>query len=332
MAASRQPRLSVRVTVIPVSVRQNGPNGRPTLMAWPGLDGWARRPMGRTAEETAQRVLTRSQVPGAAMIEPEREPAPVAFIEEKVRGGVRLTLLYTVPLPMALCDPEAPLSERWIPLLRPEARASEAREVGSAMVAEEPFAWNVIDYWRQQLEGTGAGLQFLARYWTMPQLRDVYSAVWGYEQDTASFSKWALKKPGALAGLIEGLDEPDLTDELADALATASQLADGETPSSKSHGISEGGVSVSLAGAAAWQALANTIRPAKAVGLSMKSRPLIAGALPAAALAGVAAVVAYQASTRGPTATWYTTTVDHPEKRKLKHVYAPRPAWLGSGD
>lgn len=325
MAGSSEDRLDVDVAVIPVSVRQHGVSDRPTLMALPGGDGaWASEALVVTAAGTAQRVLAGCLPPGAEILQPERQPSPMTFVEERSRGRARLVLLYTVALPMALCDPQAPDSGRWVPLLRPEAKASEARHVGDAMLAHVPFAIDIVDHWRQALEETGAGLRFLARHWTMPQLRDVYSAVWGYEQDTASFSKWALKRPGALTSLVEELQNRDLTDELAETLAGASELADQAQGSGGRRAQRAAGRSAT--NMAAWTAVSRSLRPSTAVGFS------VGGViLPAAVLAATAGLVAYQASTRGPPATWYTTLTSQPEQHKLEHIYLPRPAWLGKG-
>ena len=326
MAQARAAAPRVEVVVIPVSIRQEGPDGRPTLMGWPGLDGWARKILGRTAAGTAGYVLKRCVPPGAEMLLPQRQPQPVTFAESRGRSGTRLTLLYTVALPMALCDPAVTGSERWLPLLRPEERATDARRVGASMLGERPFAFEIVDHWRQALEQTGAGLQFLSRHWTLSQLRDVYSGVWGYEQDTASFTKWALKRPGAFSELVQPLEDKDLTPEIAEALAIASDASeesrDSSSPSDRAVDAAKSAI--------AWTGLASMLRPAKAVGLSAGSARLVGGVLPVA-IAAAAAAVAYQASTRGAPANWYTTATDAPDQHRLEHVYTPRPAWLSAG-
>ena len=327
MPQARPTAPSVEVVVIPVSVRQDGPDGRPTLMGWPGLDGWARKALGRTAAGTAGYVLKKCLPPGAEMLLPQRQPQPVTFAESRGRSGTRLTLLYTVALPMALCDPAVTGSERWLPLLRPEERATDARRVGAAMLVERPFAFEIIDHWRQALEQTGAGLQFLSRHWTLSQLRDVYSGVWGYEQDTASFTKWALKRPGAFSELVQPLEDKDLTPEIAEALATASDAGEGP----RGRASSSARAAEAATNAIAWTALARGLRPAKSVGLSAGAAALVGGALPVVPIAAAAAAVAYQASTRGAPANWYTTATDAPDQHRLEHVYTPRPAWLSAG-
>jgi hypothetical protein len=325
MSATSQSRVDVDVTVVPVSVRQHGVNDLPTLMAWPNEDGhWISERLTRNATDSASRMLAEALPPGAEILQPMLRPEPVTFLEQEDGESTRLVLLYTVALPMALCDPQAPDSSRWVPLVHPRAKASEAREAGSTMLAKVPYVVDVVDHWRQALEETGAGLCFLARHWTAPQLRDAYSAVWGYEQDTASFSRWALKRPGALMPLVEELQDRDITEELAETLADASELS--EQPDEGGLQRVRRAAERSATNMTAWTALSRSLRPSTAVGLGV-----VAGAaLPAAALVGAAALVAYQASTKGPPATWYTTVAPEPQNQKLEHLYMPRPAWLGA--
>lgn len=311
--------LSLEVAVIPVAVRHDGVDHRPTLMAWPAPDGhWTRHSLVGTAASTAQVALQESLPPGAAVLQAQLHPAPITFVEERRR----LVLLYTAALPMALCDPAAPEADRWLPLLAPEAKASDARRIGEGMLADAPFTRSVLNHWRQALEETGAALTFLARHWTVAQLRDVYSAVWGYDQDTASFTKWALRSPGVFKPLQDKLPpNSDLTDELADALADADAFISGPTAGSASRARRP----PPAANKPLWAALSRSIKPTAATGLG-----LVKGPLPVAIMAAAAAVVAYQTSTRGPAPTWYTTAVERPEEHQLEQVYAPRPAWLAA--
>jgi hypothetical protein len=314
--------VQVQIAVVPVSVRQDGVNGNPTLMGWPEEGGsWATGALAGTAADTAHRLMTGCLPPGAQLVRPE--PAPIGFLEESRRDGTRLTLVYTAALPMALCDPEAPDSDRWVALLHPEEQKSAARRAGDKMITDVPFAIDVLSHWRRTLEETGAALRFLARHWIAPQLRDVYSAVWGYKQDTASFTKWALRTPGALSPLIERMTG-DLTTDVAETLARASELT--QHPEPRPSQDMPAPAATSAADMAAWTALSKTLRPS-GVGLMVTS-----GAVPTVVLAGAAAVVAYRSSSRGaPAKTWYTTRVPEPEKTKLTHSYPPRPGWLGTG-
>lgn len=321
----------VEVVVVPVAVRQHGWQERPTLMGWPGEDGtWLRaRPRDRadgSADGTAQQLLENAHPPGAEHLLEDREDFRadrVTFLEETVAGRVRLTLLYTFAFPMALADPGLPEHDRWIPLVKPEPKATEARQVGARMVGEAPNAFEIADYWRRVLEATAGGLRFLAHYWAMPQLRDVYSAVWGYEQDPAAFSKWAVGRRGALTRAAEPIEDADLTQELAKALEDASTSTSPDDDRKEAvHDLRQ--AATRTATMAAWEALTRTLRSPQGVGLRLgKGSPLHP-----AVIAGVAALVAYQASTRGPAPTWYETKVSEPQEHKLERPYTPRPAWL----
>ncbi|MCK5929049.1 MAG: hypothetical protein KAG80_12715 [Nocardioides sp.] len=137
-------------------------------------------------------------------------PRPVTFI----RDGATLTLLYTVAVPSPLVDAslvgdvttDAPLPEgedasgtgagvwegmQWRRLVRPHAYRKEAMALGTRGLATLPHGEIVVDFWRQRLEERAAFVEFLPRYVTNPQVRDLYSAVWGYEQDPPAFSRWS---------------------------------------------------------------------------------------------------------------------------------------------
>lgn len=321
----------VEVVVVPVAVCQHGWEERPTLMGWPREDGtWLRGSLDGSADGTVQKLLKGALPPGAGRVLDREDfrADRVTFLEETVAGRARLTLLYTFALPMALADPGLPKHDRWITLVKPEPKATEARQVGARMIGDAPNAFEVVDYWRRVLEATAGGLRFLARYWAMPQLRDVYSAVWGYEQDPAAFSKWAVGRRGALTEAADPVENTDLSDELAEALAKApaSLGEDGDEQRTTSQG--SGAEPRTPASMLAWEALVNTLRSPKGVGLRLSNDVVRRPALSVAVVAGVAALVAYQASTRGPTPTWYKTKVDQPQDHKLERPYTPRPAWL----
>jgi hypothetical protein len=310
------------VVVVPVAIRQADP---PTLVALQGPGGgWACQPLVGTAQGTAQRLLTGVLPPGTDILELSRQRArPATFVEGEA-GNPRLTLLFTLALPMALADDAAPEHDRWTPLVHPRSTATAARVIGGDLLANVPFAHAIVDYWRQSLEETAAALLFVSRYWTLPQLRDVYSAIWGYEQDTASFTSWALGRGGALSDVVAKLEDTDVTDELAAALADAAEAMDADA-ADRTHAARA--AMRSAASMAAWTALTRSMRSPKAVGLRALGSAATFG-IPAAAVVAAAGAVAYQSSARGRAPKWYRTAVEHPIEHKLKRTYAPRPAWL----
>lgn len=311
----------VQVVVVPVSVRQADV---PTLVGLQATGGgWVSAPLEGTGNDTAQHVLASSLPPGGSVLEAERRRARPATFVEGERGFAGITLLYTTALPMAFADPAAPDSDRWLPLVHPGTNAKTARQAGADLLADVPFAHLIVDHWRRSMEESAGGLLFLSRYWTLPQLRDVYSAVWGYEQDTASFKKWV---NSSLADAFQEVTEPDLTAELAESLADATEEF-GNGPGD-AHEATRAAAR-SAASMAAWHALSRTLRPGRRVGLSLGG-PVLAGALPVAVVAGAAAVIAYQSSTRGRAPTWFETAVKQPLEHKLHGTYTPRPAWLGA--
>ena len=61
----------------------------------------------------------------------------------------------------------------------------------------------VLDYWRQAFEETDAALDFLPENLTLLQLRSLYDAVWGYDQDASGFKRWAVERSGAFRHLLD---------------------------------------------------------------------------------------------------------------------------------
>ena len=225
-----------------------------------------------------------------------------------------LTLVYTASLPMT-----TPLMDRdlratqpvnvpdgWVDLLA--AVRSGARPNREAWTTGDHAGHVVLDYWRQQLEETTAAFDLLPRYFTTSQMRLVYEAVWGKEQDAGNFHKWLHDDNQGIATLA---DETRIMHEV-DAVARAAWM-----PSLK---------------AAAPGLTMNQVAP-KLVG----SSPLVAiggalGAIVGVAVGTAAAggLVAYQsARNAGPQPKWYRRT--KPGRVILKDLYSPRPTWLVQG-
>lgn len=317
-----------QVVVVPVAVQQAGHEGLPTFVGLAEPDGrWAASPLHDRAGSTAQRLLASVLPPAAALLD-DRMPLlrPVTFEEHPDSGGV--TLIYTAALPMALTEAVETVG-RWRPLVMPAPSADIARAAGGSAVTDVEHAEVLLEHWREVLEDTAGGLLFLARYWTMPQLRDVYSAVWGYEQDAASFNRWADPQGG---GAFEGVVEPPdkapaaVTDEIAKVFAIASHL-----PPGMAAGLVAGaavGYAANAQTLAPWKAVATVLRPKKRVGLAVTQGDGAYAAVSKTAMVAAAARVAYQASTRGPAPDWYTARIEHPHQHRLDKLYLPRPGWM----
>lgn len=319
------------VTVVPVAVQQEGHEGRPTFAGLAGADGeWATSPLHGRAGSTAERLLSAVLPPAATFLDRQTlHLRPVTFSEDPDTGSV--TLLYTVALPMALTAAEDAAS-RWRPLVIPAPSADDARSAGDSAVAQVKYAEDLLEHWREVLEDTAGALLFLARYWTMPQLRVVYSAVWGYEQDAASFNRWAdPRRGGALEGVAEFLDEdpPTVTEEIAQVFAAASSPTS-SIPMLMSSGFTLGAFASGrdVQALAGWKAVATALRPKKRVGLALTQHDEPGAPVSTIAMVAAAARVAYQSSTRGPAPDWYTASIGDPHEHRLDKLYLPRPGWM----
>ncbi|WP_157465549.1 hypothetical protein [Cellulomonas sp. Leaf395] len=331
------------VLVVPVSVRDVA--GRSTLVALQtAAGGWARTALESTTPRADATKLLEGllqPVPSELLPHPSRAPKPVAFGDgadgtPHVGSDAALTLVYSVAVPMAMAAELGPYSDRWVPLLEPERALEDARKKGSVMIRSAPDApqlvESILDFWRRQLEETASALTFLAEYWTMSQLRDVYSAVWGYQQDTAGFGRWADpdSSEGAFFGLAHKCDPAEfekIQAKMAGMLERASDSIGGK------HGKAK-------PGALALRKLFDdaVTRPggSKAVGVSLGGLAGMAraSAMPIAggSLAVVAARVAFQPDRRGPQPKWYQCRSENNANQPLPNgkLYTTRPAWMNT--
>jgi hypothetical protein len=237
----------------------------------------------------------------------------VTFEESNdARGRNRLTLVYTIALPAPLAEPDLPGAEQWIPLLNGCRTQTEARERGRHLLKATGPAKSAVEYWREELEEETRLFEFLPRYFTARQARDVYSAFWGYEQDPDGFATWAGIGPNKEGVLSEYIEEVPLDDgALLPELVKAVREAD---PSS-------------------------TMTELEAVLLCQKASTRAVGlwprtdidaeapqALPSLAVA--ASLVAYQRPARGPKPAWYMRKRDGFDAERLERLYAPRAVWV----
>jgi hypothetical protein len=166
----------------------------------------------------------------------------------------------------------------------------------------------VLNHWRKAVEETTAAFDLLPRYFTTPQLRSIYDAIWGEPQDAGNFHKWVHTDNA-------GTCAPAHVDEIARHLdAAAQQVWQGTPMESEAPRLSMRQLTPALVG----------------------TSPLVLGAglarLIPVVVAGAAAggLVAYQ-NTRNPgkQPRWYART-GH-AREVLRDLYAPRPVWLVPG-
>lgn len=273
----------------------------------------------------------------------EISPQPVTFVDETQTDG-RVSLIYSIALPSAVAELLAGDDARWVPLVWPARTFSEAKERGPAMINTDlPYTYAVLDFWRQSLEETTAAFAFLPQYFTIRQLREIYSAVWGYEQDFNAFKNWALDvtfweerpKPGTLGSYLEDVGTAipgfDVAGASSDDTRAFRVDADGE-------------VIVDLPGdPAAAERLQQRLKIARAASVlaggaagaaaTTVALPVLAAAGPALAVSYVtgAAIHSYlrATSTAGKKPTWYMRKSQRPVVHdRFAKVYSPRPAWM----
>src|SRR5436190_1241917 len=127
--------------LIPVTVR---PGPAPRVAAFRDDESWLRAPLDGAPSATAASLV--AQLPAQIrFIMSERGvlPEPVAFKESR-DGSQLTTLIYSIPVPMPVAAPDLK-DERWINLLEPSTRYAEARQRGSAAVADIPRAETMLE-------------------------------------------------------------------------------------------------------------------------------------------------------------------------------------------
>lgn len=92
-------------------------------------------------------------------------------------------LLFSAVLPIAASELDGEVND-WVRL------APSQGDVG--VDPADPGISALVRYWREQLVHTTAALDFLPEFFTVSQVRAVYSSVWGEEQADANFQRWLL--------------------------------------------------------------------------------------------------------------------------------------------
>jgi len=205
----------VVVLVYPVSfVLESGPSRLVTLGNADGSP-LSRRARG-DAEQTARALLEEVLMKLSAG-SPDGSTAELRRLGGRylTAAGVdcsdgRVQLVFTSPVPIPFAEDELDISAgssySWHPISGSRGRYLRGdrpeRRTGPDAI--------VLDFWRQAFEETDMALDFLPEQLSLHQLRNLYDAVWGYEQDPSGFKRWAIDRRGAFQGL---LDEVAPTDD-----------------------------------------------------------------------------------------------------------------------
>lgn len=223
---------------------------------------------------------------------------PITFVETE--GGV--SLLYSVAVPMTSPLVDARLEANTARMLPEDWVRIASRSPGFRHPAADPVIGPVLDHWRQLLEETTAAFELLPKYFTTPQVRALYEAVWGQEQDAGNFHKWF---HGQHPPVCRAASE----DSIRRDIEGVGHEVWGHTPALAS--VSLRAVAPKLVGTS----------PAVLIGGAFGS---VVGAAVAGAVAG--GLVAYQATRRpGKQPEWYTRTRE--QRGNLTDLYSPRPTW-----
>jgi hypothetical protein len=328
------------VVLVPVSVGlPPGADGSepsksdiPALLGLADANGeWLRAEVTADPDEALASLLARLPDGFCDILDFNRTvPNPVSFVDE-TRSGSPVSLIYSVALPAAVADiaDRAALSDfTWQPLLAPRRKFEDAIAEGPAMVSGAPYAHLVLDFWRQSLEETTDVLAFLPQYFTLRQLREMYNAVWGYEQDFNAFKAWALKKK-TLGEYIEdvGTKVPNFGD------GNAFQLTDGKVDVEAEDDRVAARIRQRLEIAHAAAVFTSGKKGVSIATVAAAALPVMSGAGAGLILGYVtgAAIHGYARtqSAAGAKPTWYMRKSERPVVGdKLNIVYSPRPAWL----
>lgn len=247
---------------------------------------------------------------------------PVEFVDR----GKQLVLIYTLSLPTGWTEVPT-LSDRWVRLCETQPTRAAARSLGRTQIADErsaPYAGLILDHWRQLLEETPAVLSFLAPYFTLAQVRDVYSAVWGYEQDATHWGTWANKNKNLEGVAYKSIDPADVREGFRQLLDHP-QWQD-----------------ISGMTAAASAPLIEGPQENRWTGTSRAALGGVAASLiPGAALGALTSAVAHQmVKPRGNASQWSQALLTRMDlydpwgmpRIQLKSVYSPRPTWQYAGE
>jgi hypothetical protein len=207
-----------------------------------------------------------------------------------------VVLVYTAVIPTPLAEAELDITAgspyAWRTMNTSRGRRDD-RRTPKRRSGEDAL---VLEYWRQAFEETDVALDFLPEFLSLPQLRSLYDAVWGYDQDPSGFKRWAIDRKGAFQNLLDEVTEPAILDtafyESLGRRLPAEQAA-------KAGAISAGGLTAA---------------------------PTPALALPIGLSAAVVVNKLYRR--RGPDPTWLTKSEEWQQGPTwIDNLYPPRPNW-----
>jgi len=303
--------VNVDVTLIAVSIRYE--NGAPQFVGLRVGDRWPRATVAGKLSATVDALVGDlppefEHVLTARQIKPER----VTFRDE---DGGALNLIYTLALPIPLGNLEVDGAE-WVPLLAAATKHADARKIGFEARGDAENSGTMLEWWKELLEEDAGVFALLPQHFTARQARDVYSAIWGYEQDADSFGSWSgigrNRSQGVLSRWIEPepLTEGDLLEQFVDVICKSRGRED------------ESDHARALATVVARDA------SEKMVGLDPSSPIESAGVVTRSALFSAAALIAYQVRARGPKPAWFRQPKPGDTDGKLQDLYTPRPTWV----
>jgi hypothetical protein len=135
-------------------------------------------------------------------------------------SGDDVSLIYTTSLPIPFAEEALDISAGSVFSWRTISQSQGRRTPGAKPEFRTGPEAVVLDYWRQALEETDMALDFLPPYFSLLQLRGLYDAVWGYEQDPSGFKRWAIDRTAAFHGLVDEVKDPSsIGDEFLSSLS-----------------------------------------------------------------------------------------------------------------
>lgn len=315
---------NVQIIVLPVSVDLSGHQSR--LIAYRPGGKWLATSYSTTDAPGDKAVkLFREQGPPAPLSvragaeEFGGRPEAVTFVETE-DGRIQLVYTLLVPVTTALVAQgtfaalDEPDVKDWVVLTpdlpdeEEDSGTSWTRVVDAAVEQLDPVARVVLEHWRQQVEETTAGMEFLPRYFTIGQLRSVYEAIWMTNPDPGNFHRWIRTTNDDVCSPVGDDVVERARDDMVLRVYEDSGLSD--PPDLTALADAVGGL----------------------VGISPLAVRRLAPVVPALAAVGAAAggAIAYQVGrSRGRPAQWF----ERSEARRtvLKELYAPRPRWQAAG-